>query len=246
MIKGRKSAKQMSLRAVDLSVSADDRLIISDVSIHARPGEPLFLLGPNGSGKSTLLKGIVGLPSYKVVRGKILLGDVDVTGLPAWERVRMGLCLVHQTVSPLTVPTYFLLEKIKERGRGPEDVMEVLGRLRIQHLYYRPAFQGFSGGESKKLEIATAVISNSSYILLDEPDSGVDVDSLKVISEYVNRWIDEGRVIVIVTHTGTIHEFIKRDGRAYVLVNGRVAYEGHSSEVIELVVRRGYTFFSGG
>lgn len=233
------------LRVQDLSVVANEELIIKGLSLEAKPGEPVFILGPNGSGKSTLLKSIVGIPSYRVVSGRIYLGDEDITTLPPWERVKRGLWLVHQSTFPLSIPTYFLLEKISTKRNSNVDTNKVLERLGIKHLFYREAFNGFSGGEAKKLELATAIISNSRYILLDEPDSGVDIDSLRIISQIINGWLREGRIIVIVTHLGAIANFIEREGKAYIIINGSIAYEGKTSDVLDIVLERGYNFFMG-
>lgn len=236
----------MTLRTLDLSVSVEGRPIVRKVSIEVAPGEPVFLLGPNGSGKSTLLKGIIGIPSYQVSEGRILLDGEDITNLPSWERIKKGLWIVHQTTYPLSVPSYFLLEKISKKRNVNVDIEGVMSNLGISHLYYREAFNGFSGGEAKKLELATAVISQSKYILMDEPDSGVDIDSLRIISKHVNRWLDEGKAVVIVTHLGAISNFVNKEGRAYVLINGSIVYEGKATEVIDMILEKGYSTFRGG
>ena len=235
----------MSLRTIDLSISVDDNIIVKNVSLEAIPGEPVFLLGPNGSGKSSLLKGIMGLPSYRIINGKIIFDGEDITGLPPWERTRKGLWIVHQSSFPLNVPTYFLLEKIASRTKANLSVMSVLEALGISYLYYRQAFNGFSGGEAKKLEIATALVSSPKCIMLDEPDSGVDIDSLRMIAGYINNWLREGKTIIIVTHLGAISNFIEREGRAYVLLDGGIVYEGASKQVIKLVLEKGYSYFKG-
>jgi Fe-S cluster assembly ATP-binding protein len=236
---------KLSLRTVDLSISIDDKVIVKNVSIEAMPGEPVFLLGPNGSGKSSLLKGIMGIPSYKIVSGKVIMDSEDITGLPPWERVRRGLWIVHQLNFPLSVPTYFLLEKIAARARANVNIKAVLDALGISHLYYREAFNGFSGGEAKKLEVATALVSRPICIMLDEPDSGVDIDSLRVIAGYINLWLRDGRTIIIVTHLGAIANFIEKEGKAYVLIDGRIVYEGRLHDVIRLVLEKGYSYFKG-
>jgi len=235
------------LRVSELSVEAGGRLIVKGVSFEVRPGELAYLLGPNGSGKSSLLKAIAGLPSYRIVRGRVHLSGEDITELPPWERVKRGLWLIHQSPPALTMPSYLLLEWIsKKRGGGRRDVTQILASLGIEHLYLREAFNGFSGGEVKKLEIATALVSDPSCILLDEPDSGVDVDSLRVISKLIDSWLSAGKAVLTVTHLGAISSYLKREGRAYVMVDGMVVYEGRASEVIGEVLSEGYARFRGG
>lgn len=233
----------MSLRVEDLHVSVEERKVLRGVSLSVDCGELVYLLGPNGSGKSTLLKTLIGLPHYKVEKGRILFKGEDITAKAPWERIRKGLWIVNQHVYPLSVPTYMLLESIVRKtssGVRPKDLLAGLG---IPHLYYRPAFQGFSGGEAKRLELATAMLTNADCILLDEPDSGVDVDGLRVIAKTITGWLSEGRSVLVVTHTGTVGYMLNARGRAYVMLDGRIVFEGDFADVIRLLNDRGYGAF---
>ncbi|MGB9708652.1 MAG: ATP-binding cassette domain-containing protein [Infirmifilum sp.] len=238
----------LELRVERLTASVDSSEIVKDIDLLLRSGEIVLLLGPNGAGKTTLLSAIAGLPRVHVSRGRILLGGEDVTPLPAYERAKKGIVLSYQIPPELTGVKVSRLAKLIAERMGGEDLIGALSNiLEIDYLFEREAFRGFSGGERKRVEVFLTALTRPRFALLDEPDSGVDLDSIKLIAEAIRFMVEELRTgMLIVTHTRILAERVGVEAHGVVLKEGRIACSGRASELLELLEERGFDGVCGG
>jgi len=236
------------LEVRDLAVAVDNRVAVEHADLHVDEGETVLLLGPNGSGKTSLLLAVAGHPRYRVIRGTIAFRGRDITHLTAVERIGMGIAVSFQTVPHVRgVKIGKLLEKIVCRHVGSqrecvEETKRIAKLLYIEHLLDREIGYGMSGGEMKRCEIAMVLAMRPKLALIDEPDSGVDVDSVLIIANALNELVRNGTAMVVVTHSGFIAKHL-RSSRAYVMVNGRTVYSGSSDDVLRLVMEKGFSVF---
>ncbi len=226
------------LEVNDLHVSIADKpelQIIRGANLEIRPGEIHALMGPNGSGKSTLANSIAGSPAYEVDSGQILFQGQDVTEMPADERARLGMFLSFQypTAIPGVTMVNFLREALKARRGEEVPAREFLGELRetLKTLKMDESFarryvnDGFSGGEKKRAEILQLGMLKPSLAILDETDSGLDVDALRTVAEGVNALRTPDIGILIITHYERILNYITPDV-VHILVDGRIVKSG--------------------
>jgi len=226
----------------DLHVSIGDKEIVKGVSLTVRAGEKHAIMGPNGSGKSTLTNAIMGHPSYTITSGRVWLRGDDITELETNERARKGLFLAFQY--PVAVPgvtvANFLRSAVKARF-GEErvktfrqDFKRKFKELEIDEVFAtRYLNEGFSGGEKKRLEILQMAMLEPGMALLDETDSGLDIDALKVVSEGVNRYSGKETELLLVTHYQRILNYIKPDF-VHVFMDGRIVRSGGFELALEL------------
>lgn len=240
------------LNIQNLSVSVTGKEIIKNLSLTIRPGEIHAIMGPNGSGKSTLANVLMGNPKYAVTSGEILLDSENMTPLSADKRARKGLFLAFQY--PEEIPgvslTAFLKTAYtavqKERGEQPISIIEFRKLLRAllkdfsldSQFLNRDMNQGFSGGEKKKVEILQMALLRPRFALLDETDSGLDVDALKTVAEGINKINSKDRGILLITHYQRILHYIKPDF-VHVMMDGRIVESG-THELSEKLEREGY------
>lgn len=227
------------LKVDNVAVSVGEKVVLKNVSISVDRNEVLFLLGPNGAGKSTLLRALVGFPGYNVVSGKIYFEGEDITGVPMETRVAKGLAIAHQIPPKLLgVRVRQLLEALCRRNKC--DVHEIANDLGILHLLDREFGKGFSGGELKRVEIATLLAQKPKLALIDEPDSGVDVDSIEIIAKAIKKVIEVSpyRSAIIVTHSALISRYIEPT-KVCILMSGTVKI-CNGKELIEEVFRYGF------
>jgi Fe-S cluster assembly ATP-binding protein len=229
----------LSLEAV--SVCVDDRIIVRDVSLNINPGELHVIMEPNGAGKSTLLAAIMGLSHVRVCGGRILFNGVDITHFPSYERAKLGISLAHQ-VTPTFRGVRFLEVAKAISSRFNTDWRTLASLLKVEDLLLRDLFSGFSGGERKRAELYLALLQNPRVALLDEPDSGVDIDTLRVLAELIDYIVfTQGTSVILVTHLGPILEKLPRITRAHIMVEGAIVYSGDPSHVIPVILKHGYT-----
>lgn len=224
-------------------ISVEKRKIINIEHFYIRKGEVHLLFGPNGAGKSTLLRAIMGLPAYTVERGKIIFDGIDITNKKPYERALMGIAFSYQNPPPLHTKFSYLA---KLMTRKYNSRLDYISDLNLDNLIERRLHDGFSGGESKRAELAMTLLQKPRLALLDEPDSGVDIDSMELIANAVNKLIDMESTIFMVTHTGFIAFKIKRIDRASVMINGRIVYTGEFEEVYSMIMKKGYRGFGYG
>jgi len=229
----------MTLEVKDLEVSVENEDIVQGVSLKVKPGEIHAIMGPNGSGKSTLCKSLMGNPVYSIDAGQILVDGEDVTGEETHERAQEGLFLGFQypaEVSGIKV-SEFLKEAVdaqrEEKGKDPmpqsefnELLREKLDLLDMEEDYARRYLnEGFSGGEKKRNEILQMAVLNPKYAILDEIDSGLDIDALKVVAKGINALADDDRGILMITHYQRILDHVKPD-HIHVMVDGQIVESG--------------------
>jgi Fe-S cluster assembly ATP-binding protein len=247
-----------TLEIRDLHVSVDteqgSKEILRGVDLTVGQGETHAIMGPNGSGKSTLAYSIAGHPKYHVTGGTVTLDGEDVLAMKVDERARAGIFLAMQypvEVPGVTVSNFLRTAKTAIDGQAPKlrtwtkDVKAAMQRLRIDPEFaQRNVNEGFSGGEKKRHEILQMELLNPKIAVLDETDSGLDVDALKIVSEGVNRVREGGEVgVLLITHYTRILRYIKPDF-VHVFVDGRIAEQG-GAELAERLEAEGYDRFVG-
>ncbi len=227
-----------------LSVEVEGRQVIRDLSLVVPEGETYVIFGPNGSGKTSLLMSIMGVPPYKVVKGKILFEGKDLSDFPTDERARMGIALAFQY--PPEVRGVKLKDLLKICvGKKPEeelseDVLKLAERLRLLDLLDREVHVGFSGGERKRAEVLMVLSMKPKLLLLDEPDSGVDVESLRLIGKEIQSYLKStGSSSIIVTHQGQVLEHIQAQ-KACVIFGGIVYCYREPKRIFETISEVGY------
>jgi len=228
----------LEVRNLHVQVETDSgpREILRGVDLTVKSGETHAIMGPNGSGKSTLAYAIAGRPGYTVTKGQVLLDGVDLLDLTVDERARAGLFLAMQypvEVPGVTVSNFLRTSVGAVRGEAPplrewmKEMRSAFDRIGMDTAFaQRNVNEGFSGGEKKRHEILQAELLAPKIAVLDETDSGLDVDALKVVSEGVNRLQESGQTgIVLITHYTRILRYVKPDF-VHVFVAGRVVAEG--------------------
>jgi Fe-S cluster assembly ATP-binding protein len=234
---------------------ADGREILRGIDLNVGAGEVHAIMGPNGSGKSTLAAVLAGRDGYEVTEGRITYLGRDLLAMPAEERAREGLFLAFQY--PVEIPgvnnMYFLRAAInaqrRHRGEPELDAGQFLRAVRAklklldigEDLLQRSVNVGFSGGEKKRNEIFQMAMLEPRLAILDETDSGLDIDALKMVARGVNQQRAPDRAIVLITHYQRLLDYVEPD-RVHVLQGGRIAQSGDKSLAIELE-QRGYGLF---
>ncbi len=234
------------LEIEDLSVEVEERQVLFSVNLAIGAGETHVLLGPNGSGKTTLLNTIMGLPAYRVTSGRILFGGTDITPMPIDERAKLGIGMAFQRPPAVRGVKLRQLIHVAGDGGGMEERLSGLVRnLDLDRLMDRDVNMGFSGGETKRSEMAQLLAQAPAITLFDEPESGVDLDNIAVVGEAMNALLKPGTVAerkgagLIVTHTGHILEYVNADV-GHVLLNGKLACQGNPLDLLEEIGRSGY------
>jgi len=228
------------LEVVDLHAGVDDKEIVRGVDLKVDRGEVHVIMGPNGSGKSTLLSAIMGLPRVRIFGGRIVFDSVDVTDKPCYERAKMGIALAHQSPPAIRGVRLRDIASAILKAYGCSDCIALSKILNIENLLDRDLFVGFSGGEKKRVELYLVMLQAPKLALLDEPDSGVDVESVESIARAVEAMKMRGTSIILVTHTGMITSRLSRIDRVHVLIDGRIAYSGYPDEVLPIIMKFGY------
>jgi Fe-S cluster assembly ATP-binding protein len=247
----------LEIKDLHVSVVADDttKEILTGVNLTIKAGETHAIMGPNGSGKSTLSYAIAGHPKYQVTSGEVLLDGEDILGMTVDERARAGVFLAMQY--PVEVPgvsmSNFLRTAVTAaRGEAPQlrkwvkEVKQAMTDLEIDDAFgERSVNEGFSGGEKKRHEILQLSLLHPKIAILDETDSGLDVDALRVVSDGVNRYKAEGDVgIMLITHYTRILKHIAPDF-VHVFAGGRIVESG-GPELANRLEDEGYVRYTGG
>ena len=238
----------MNLKISDLRAGLPDKEILKGVSLEVPDGEIHALMGPNGSGKSTMANVLAGHPQYEVNAGSFSMGDLDLSEMEAFERARAGLFLAFQY--PVEVPGITVgkfLKRAVELRRGEEGRFDVSGYIRElrssmdfmgidQKFINRYLNEGFSGGEKKRMEILQMLMLKPGFAVLDETDSGLDIDALQVVAKGMNEMRGAGFGALVITHYQRILDYVKPD-KVHVLVDGTVVLSGGPEIVLELEAR---------
>lgn len=240
------------LQIKNLSVNIEDKRVLNGINLEVNAGETHVLMGPNGAGKSTLGYTIMGNPRYEVSGGKIFLDGDDITELSTDKRAAKGLFLSFQ--SPLEIPGISLESFIRsalqsETGRRvklfqfQKELKEKMALLEMDESYAsRDLNVGFSGGERKKSEILQLLMLKPRLAILDETDSGLDVDAVRTVSKGIKEYQkDQDGALIIITHSTKILESLKVD-RTHILIKGRIAKDG-GAELVDEINRDGFEKF---
>lgn len=231
------------LEIENLTVSIEGKPLLKDISLSIGDGETRMLFGENGSGKTSLLMAIMGLGNYKVESGRIIFKGEDITNLPADERAKRGIGIMFQrppTIRGLKVKD--MLELIKGGGRDPVDLA---AELNFTDFMERDINAGFSGGEIKRAELLQLMAQNPDLVLLDEPESGVDLVNLDVVGNAIRRLLQRDqhrgrqKAGLIITHSGYILDYVEAD-KGCVLVNETIWCTGNPHEILRGIRDHGY------
>ena len=241
------------LEIKNLHVSVDGKEILKSLNLTLELGKINALMGPNGSGKSTLANTLLGHPKYQITSGQIIFKNQDITNLGADERAKLGLFLSFQypsEISGLSI-THFL--RTAYNAIRPDKKLSVLEFRKMldqkmqllsmdKKFLDRSLNEGFSGGEKKRSEILQLLTLNPTLAVLDETDSGLDIDALRAVSQGVNAFMGSDRCILIITHYKRILEYVKPD-KLFILIDGKIAMFGDGKLVDDLEAK-GYSWIT--
>ncbi|MGD6807161.1 MAG: Fe-S cluster assembly ATPase SufC [Candidatus Bathyarchaeia archaeon] len=213
------------LEVKDLTVKVEGKTILNNLNFNLKEGASHILFGPNGSGKTTLISTLMGLPGYEVASGQILFQGIDITNKTVDERAKLGIIVSFQNPPEITgVKLGDLLKICLGKTSTDEFSVEEMAQIeafRLTSFLNRDVNMGFSGGERKRSEILQLIFLKPKLLLLDEPDSGVDVESLKMIATEIEKYVEaSGASALIITHKGDIFEYIKAS-YGCILLNGQ-------------------------
>ena len=240
------------LDITDLHANIDGKDILKGLSLSVKAGEVAAIMGPNGSGKSTLSYVVAGRPGYEVTGGSIMLNGEDILAMEANERAAKGIFLAFQY--PLEIPGVTTMTFLKaslnaqRKQRGEEELTtpDFIKRVRAaadklgvsQEMLRRPLNVGFSGGEKKRMEVLQMVLLEPKVAILDETDSGLDIDALRIVAEGVNALRSPGRAFVVITHYQRLLDYIVPDS-VHILSAGRIVKSG-DKELAHELEKNGY------
>ncbi|MCD1294360.1 ABC transporter ATP-binding protein [Methanocella sp. CWC-04] len=236
----------------DLTVEVDGKRILNGVNMSIGEGETHALFGPNGSGKSSLLFTIAGVPKYKVKSGSIVYKRKDITDAPMDERAKLGIGILFQ--HPPVLRGVKLLDMVRisleQRNGGvkvkDQEIIELSKKLNLENFLSRDVNLGFSGGEIKRSELLQLLAQAPDFVMLDEPDSGVDLVNIGLVGNTINELLEKDKKTMhrsksglIITHFGNILDYVKAD-KAYVMMKGRVFCQGNPVELLDDIRHNGY------
>lgn len=238
----------MSLTINNLHVSVETKKILHGINLDIPKGEIHVLMGPNGSGKSTLANALAGHPRYTILDGRILMDGEDITAFLPDERAQKGLFLSPQhppEIDGVTVANFLRVAKESLTGEK-QNVFSFFDALTKQAraLEIDPSFLnrylhvGFSGGEKKKLEALQLIVLNPTYAILDETDSGLDVDALKIVARAIQTFARPDKGILLITHYSRLLEYLEPSA-VHILIEGKIVKSG-KHDLIDAVEREGY------
>jgi Fe-S cluster assembly ATP-binding protein len=229
----------------DLHVEVDGTEVLHDINLHIGWGETHVLMGPNGSGKSTLLKTIMGFGGYTITSGSIIFKGQDITRMPIHERAHLGIGMMFQ--NPPAISGLKLGKLLTAVSGLKEDEIEALARsVNMGQFLSRDINVGFSGGEIKRSEVLQLKVQQPDFLMLDEPESGVDLENMNLMGREIAtllekdvRIVNRRRSGLIITHTGYILDYVDAD-QGHVIIEGQIRCHGNPREILRLVKEKGY------
>lgn len=240
------------LEIINLHVSIDNEKILKGVNLSIPKGEVHALFGPNGSGKTTLIMTIIGYPEYKVTEGQILFNDIDILNLNITERAKLGIGVSQQR--PPTIKGVKLRDILnfycQDNTKTQEYIDVMVEKFNIERFLNRDINSGFSGGEIKRLELFLLMVAQPTFLLLDEPDSGVDPVQLSIIGDVIKEClrIKDGsdtnlnrKTGLIITHSGSILDYVYTD-KAHLLLDGIICCNGNPGIMLNQIKMEGYHY----
>ncbi len=233
------------LNVENLHVEIGGKEIIHGVNLKIPEGETHILMGPNGSGKTTLLRSIMGFSNYTITEGRVIFRGHDVTEIPLYERARYGMGMMFQrppTISGLKLGK--LLDVMS--GGSPAKAHEYAEMMNMSPFLERDLNANFSGGEIKRSEVLQLMVQQPDFVMLDEPESGVDLENISLIGKAIAQLVDKDRHIrnrkksgLIITHTGYIMNYLEAD-LGHMLCNGEIRCRGNPREMLKVIQEKGY------
>ncbi len=229
----------------DLCVSIGDREIIKNLNLTLPKGEVHAIMGPNGTGKSTLSKALAGHPDYKVTRGEAFLDGVQIIGKKPDEIARLGLFIAFQypvEIPGVTIANFIRAMRAARLPQGEKvnakafyaELYEAMDSLKIDRKFTsRAVNEGFSGGEKKRCDILQMLMAKPSYAILDETDSGLDIDALRIVSEGINKMRGNNFGALVITHYQRLLDYIVPD-KVHIMAEGRIVHTGDKTLALEL------------
>lgn len=236
------------LRVENLNVAVEDRLVLNGVTLEIREGEVHVLLGPNGAGKTTLLMAIMGVPGYRIVSGHLFFNGEEITNLDMEERAKKGIGIAFQKMPPVRGISLRTMGEVILQTHGVDDLSlleNVAHRLDCSYLLSREVGVGFSGGEAKRAEIFQLLLQRPLFSMVDEPESGVDLDNIALVGKALKELFEREQVRtkrrsgLVITHTGYILDYLNAD-QGHVLMNGRIVCSGNPRDLFEDIRAKGY------
>jgi Fe-S cluster assembly ATP-binding protein len=236
------------LEVRNLCVEVEGQEILHNVNLTIPEGEVHALLGPNGSGKTSLMMAIMGYPEYRVCRGQILFDGGDITDLDITERARLGIGIAEQrppTIAGVKLRQVldYVISNAPERA---QEINDLARSSRMEQFLDRAVNAGLSGGEIKRSELLQLLATRPRFAMMDEPDSGVDLESLELVGDMVNALFSKDptrpakrRAGLIITHTGHILNYIHAD-KAHIMLDGRIGCSGNPRIIFDRVCESGY------
>lgn len=233
------------LHIEDLHVNVGDKEVLHDINLNIGEGETHVLLGPNGSGKTTLLMTIMGFSNYTITHGTIIFKGEDVTKMHAHERAKRGVGMLFQR--PPTISGLKLGKLLTAISRTKEEnIPELAKSVHMDKFLERDINKGFSGGEIKRSEILQLMIQNPDFIMLDEPESGVDLENISLMGTAIGSLLEKERHRaerkksgLVITHTGYILDYIETD-KGHVMCDGQIKCHGNPREILKDIKLHGY------
>ncbi|MCK4835161.1 MAG: ATP-binding cassette domain-containing protein [Candidatus Aminicenantes bacterium] len=231
----------------NLFIEVEGKPILKGINLTVAEGETIILFGPNGVGKSSLFMAIMGFPKYKIKKGQIIFKGTDITHLPASDRARMGIGMSFQRPPSIKGIKLNGLSEIINSDKDNGDRIDYYSKmLKLDQHLKRDINLGFSGGEVKRSEIFQLLLQNPLLSLIDEPESGVDVENISILGKAIKRLLHkEDRLTkrrnsgIIITHTGLILNYLNAD-MGYMLIDGCLTCSGNAREIFELIQKQGY------
>ena len=233
----------------NLTVSIEDKKVLKDVNLHIKQGETIILFGPNGSGKTSLLKTIIGIPGYRIESGKILFNNMDITEIAMEKRAKLGIGIAFQrppAVRGVKLRDILRICIEKRRASYEENLNGLAKKLNLLNCLDRDINLGFSGGEIKRSELLQLLAQDPSFIMLDEPDSGVDLVNINLVGKVINELLEKEKMAsmrtkagLIITHAGYILDYVNAD-RGYVMMNGTISCSGNPRDLLEDIRTKGF------
>ncbi len=233
----------------NLSIEVNNKEILHSINLFIPKGETHVLFGPNGAGKSSLLMAILGLGNYKIKEGNITFKGKDITNLPTNERVKLGIGLSFQR--PPTIHGVKTRKIVELAAKDKNiDIKKLAKMLNLEKFLDRDVNSGFSGGEIKRSEMLQLLAQDPDLILLDEPESGVDLENIALIGDMINHILCKdiacykrrelgNKSSLIITHTGHILDYIRSD-KAYVICDGTIQCHGNPKDLLDNINKVGY------
>jgi Fe-S cluster assembly ATP-binding protein len=233
------------LQIKNLYVNVGDKEVLHDINLHIDDGETHVLLGPNGSGKTTLLMTLMGYSNYTVTKGTITYNGEDVTNMHANERAKRGIGMLFQR--PPTISGLKLGKMLTAISRTKqENIPEMAKSVHMDKFLERDINKGFSGGEIKRSEVLQLMIQNPDFVMLDEPESGVDLENISLIGTTIGSLLEKDKHLanrkksgLVITHTGYILDYLDAD-KGHVMCDGQIRCHGNPREILKDIKQRGY------